>query len=103
MKLSRRRGVVCWVSTFQPGGPGSIPGGVRNFNFYPGTGCVLCVLSDVVSGGDPDIVLTTYSGRPAIVYLSSVMVHSLLLPYRHIRHEHLGCKFLGDKSYIGGG
>ena len=40
---------------------------------------VLCVLSCVVSGGGPDIVLTTHSGRPAFVYLSSVLFHSLLL------------------------
>ena len=42
--------------------------------------CVLCVLSCVVSGGGPDIVLTTRSARPALVYLSSVLVHNLLLP-----------------------
>ena len=70
------------VPAFQPGGPGSISGGVRNFSFYPGTGCVLfvCILFCVVSGGGPDIVLITHPGRPALVYLSSVLVHSLLLP-----------------------
>ena len=54
-------------------GPGLIPGGV---------GCVsfVCVLSYVVFGGGPDIVLTTHSGRPALVYLSSVLVQRLLLP-----------------------
>ena len=69
----RRRGVV--------GEPGSIPGGVRNFNFYPGTMCVyfVCVLSCVVNGDGPGIVRTIYSGRPAFVYLSSVLVQSLLL------------------------
>ena len=36
----RRRGVVVRVPAFQPGGPGSIPCGVRNFNFCPGIGCV---------------------------------------------------------------
>ena len=40
--------------------------------------CVLCVLSCVVSGSDPD-VLITHSGRPALLYLSSVLVHSPLL------------------------
>ena len=65
---------------FQLGGPGSIPGGVRNFNFCPGIGCVLCVLLCVVSCVGPDIVLTTHSGRPALVYMSSVMVQRLLLP-----------------------
>ena len=70
------------VPAFQPDGPGSIPGGVRNFNSYPGIGCVsfVCVLSCVVFGGGPDIVLTTHSGRPALVYLSSVLVHRQLLP-----------------------
>ena len=31
-----RRSVVGRVPAFQPGGPGSIPGGVRNFNSYSG-------------------------------------------------------------------
>ena len=30
-----RRGVVGRVPAFQPGGPGSIPGGVTNYNFCP--------------------------------------------------------------------
>ena len=52
---------VAWtvdVPAFHPGGPDSIPCRARNFNFYPGTGCVsfICVLSCVVSGGGPDIV-----------------------------------------------
>ena len=72
------------VPALQPGGPGSIPGGVRNFNFYPGIGCVcvsfVCVLSCVIFGGGPYIVLTTPSVRPALVYLSSVLVQRLLLP-----------------------
>ena len=34
----------------------------------------------VVSGGIPDFVLTTHSERLALVYLSSVLVHSLFLP-----------------------
>ena len=69
------------VPAFQHGGPGSLPGGVRNFNFCPGIGCVsfVCVLSCVVSGAGPDIVLTTHSGRPAVVYLSSVLAQRLLL------------------------
>ena len=41
--------------------------------------CVLYVLSCVISDGGPDIVLTTHSGSPALVFLSSVLVHSLLL------------------------
>ena len=75
------------VSAFQPGGPSSIAGGDRNFNFYPGTGCVCfaCVLSCVVARGGPDIVLTTHSGRPVLVYLSSVLVLILLL---HLQVSH---------------
>ena len=68
------------VSAFQTGGPGSIPSGVRNFNFYLGTGCVLYVQSCVFSGGGHDIVLSTLSRRLTLVYLPSVLVHSLLLP-----------------------
>ena len=43
--IIRRRGVVGRVPAFQLGGPGSIPDGVRNFNFCPGIGCVsfVCV------------------------------------------------------------
>ena len=36
-----------------------------------------CVLSFVVSGGGPDIVLTTHSGRPVLVYLSTVYEEQL--------------------------
>ena len=55
-------------------------GGVRNFNFCHVIGCVsFFVLSCVVFGGGPD-VLTTHSCRPALVYLSSVLVQRLLLP-----------------------
>ena len=59
--------------------------------------CPLCSVL-VVFGGGPDIVLTTYSGRLALVYLSSVLVQRLLLPYRHLTHRHLTCKSLGCKS-----
>ena len=79
----RRRRVVGRVPAFQPDGPGSIPGGVRNFNFCPAIGYVsiVCVLPCVVFGGGPDIVLTTHSGRPPpLVYLSSVLVQRMLLP-----------------------
>ena len=77
----RRHGVVGRVSAFQPGGSGSIPGGVRNFNSHPGIGCVsfVYILSCAVSGG-PGIVLTTHSGRPTLMYMSSVLVHRQLLP-----------------------
>ena len=39
----------------------------------------VCVLSCVVSGGGPGIVLTTHSERRAYVYMSSVLVQRLLL------------------------
>ena len=67
------------VPAFQPGGPDSIPGGVKNFNFYLGTRYMpfFLVLSGVVSSDGPDIALATHSGRPALVYLSGVLVHRL--------------------------
>ena len=78
----RRRGVVGRVPAFQPGGPGSIPGRVRNFNFCPGIGYVsfVFVLTCVVFGGGSYIVLKTHSGSPVLLYLSSVLVQRLLLP-----------------------
>ena len=50
-----------------------------------GSGILISILevlfmSRVVSGGEPDIVLYIDPGSPALVYLSSVLVHSLLLP-----------------------
>ena len=48
-------GVVVGVTAFQLGGPCSIPGGVRNFKFYPGTGCVSFVFCPVLS---PPVALT---------------------------------------------
>ena len=47
-------------------------------------------------------MLTTYSGGSALVYLSSVLVHSLLLLYRYLTDGHLGCKSCGSVSYTGG-
>ena len=72
MVYTRRRGVVGRVPAFQPGGPGSIPGGVRNFNFCPGIGCVsfVCVLSCVVSR----------FREATLVYMSSILVKRHLLP-----------------------
>ena len=37
-----------------------------------------------MSGDGPDIQLTSDSGRPALMYLSSVLVHSLCSSYRHL-------------------
>ena len=77
----RHRGVVDRVPAFQPGDPDSNPGGVRNFYFYPGTRCMssVWVLPYGVLGGGPDILITIHSRGPAIVFLSSVLVQSLLL------------------------
>ena len=44
-----RRGVAGNVPAFQLCGPGSVPGGVKNFNFYPGTGCVSFVFCPELS------------------------------------------------------
>ena len=49
---------------------------------------VLCFLSCVVPGCDSDIMLITHSGKPALVCLSSVLIHSLLLPYGHLTYGH---------------
>ena len=77
---------------FQPDGPGWVLGEVR---------CVR-ILSCVVSGSGPDILLIIYSGRLAILYLSSVLVHSLLLLYRKLTHGHLVLSPGECKSFIGG-
>ena len=56
-----------WVEYLlsKPGCPGSIPGGIRDFNMYPGTGYVFFVC--VVSGSGLVILLITDSGIPAIL------------------------------------
>ena len=81
----RRRGVVGRVPASHP---------TARVRFRAGSGilipilglgmCPLSVFYSVVFGGGSDIVLTTYSGRPALVHLSSVLVHSLLLPLQFI-------------------
>ena len=53
--------VIPCLSTLRPG---SIPGEVRDLNIFPVTERVLCVLSCIVSSGDPDIRLTTDQGGP---------------------------------------
>ena len=80
-------------------GPSSISAEVRNFNFYRGIGRVsfVCVLCCVVSGGDPDILLTTDSGRPDLILLSSI-----LSPYRNLTLA-VGCKSRGYYPYFGEG
>ena len=88
------------VPAFQPSGPGSIPGGVRNFNSYPEIGCVsfVCLLSCAVSGGRSDIVLTTHLGRHALVYLSSIPVHRQLLPLQTSDPRTFGLQVPGGVS-----
>ena len=55
----------------------------RHIKVRTATGaCVLYVLSCVVSGGGPDILLITDSGKSALVVLSSVLFHSLVPPTR---------------------
>ena len=78
-----RRGVVCRVPVFQPGARLRFKAGSEILTYILGLWdcvCVLCVLSCIASGGDPGIVLTTHSGRPSLLYLSSVLVNSLLSP-----------------------
>ena len=78
----RRRGMVGRVPAFERSGPSSVLDRVRNFNLSPRTACVslICVLSCVVSSEGSDILLTTDSGSPALVFLSSVHIPSLWLP-----------------------
>ena len=59
-------------------GPGSILGGVSDFNLDPTTSCVsfVCILSCVIFNGSSDFLLTTESGKPALVFLLSVLVNS---------------------------
>ena len=64
------------IPALQTCGPGSICGKVRGFTLR-----ALCLSCDV-SGDGPDIQLTTNSGRPAPVHLSSVQVHSYVLPLK---------------------
>ena len=76
----RCRGVVGKSPAFQPGGPGSIPDVVTNFNFYSGTGRVPFVFCPILS---PAVALTLYSphiqGAPPLD-MSTFLVNSILLP-----------------------
>ena len=84
-----RPGVVGRVPAFQPG-PGTTSGRVRNFFYYPGTGFVssVCVISCVVSGIDPDILLTTISGKPALVFIQDGWEISVII----VTDDYLCCK-----------
>ena len=95
-------GAVAWSVEFLPSNPAvrvRFPAGSRIL-IYILELCVsfVYVLSCVVCDSGPDIQLTTDSGRPALVYLSSVLVYSLCFPYRHLTHGHLGCKSWGCKA-----
>ena len=84
--IIRGCGVVDTVPAFQPGGTGSIHGGVNYFNFYPGAGCLFCtVLSCIVFSGGPHCADHTF--KEALVYLSSDLVRSRLLPYRQLNND----------------
>ena len=74
-----RCSVICRVPAFQPGSLRTIPGEMRSVSPYPGTGCMSfgCVLSYVVSGGGPDILLTIDSEKGALELMSSILVHGL--------------------------
>ena len=68
-------GVVGTVPTFQPIGPSLILLRGQGFqSLYWNWACVLCVLSSVVSGGGPDILIITDSVRDALVFLSTISV-----------------------------
>ena len=62
LSLCRGRSVE---SAYLPGGSSSIPGGVRDLNQYSES-VLLGVLSYVVSGGGPDILMIVDSRRPAL-------------------------------------
>ena len=47
--IIRPRGVFDRIPAFEPGGPGSIPGWVRNFNFCPGIAHVSFVFCPMLS------------------------------------------------------
>ena len=51
-----------------------------------------CVLSCVVSGVGPDILLTLDSEIPVLLFLSSILANSLCSHYRRLTYGHFGCK-----------
>ena len=80
-------------------GPGSIPGGVRNFNFSPEIGCVSFVFCPVLS---PAEALTLcwphiHGGPPLCICLVFRSIDNCS-PCRHLTHGHLGCKSRGGVS-----
>ena len=82
----RRRGVVGRAHALQPGG-------VRILISVLGLG-LLFFLCALLTGGGPDILLTTDSRRPDLVILSNVTVRSLSLPLCVSGPGHLDCNSL---------
>ena len=91
------------VPAFQPGGPGSIPDGpgsipdgFRNFNSYPGIGCVTFVFCPVMSLAEALTLSWPYiqGGSPLCICLMFRSI-DICSPYKHLTHGHLGCKSLG--------
>ena len=77
------------MAVFQTG-LGSFPGGVRNFNFSPGTWRVSFKFCPLLSLA---VALTTDSRRSAL----SCVIWSIVCcsSYMHLTHEHLGCESRG--------
>ena len=96
------RAVVGKIPAFQSGGPGSIPDGVRNFNFYSGTGCLPFVLSPILS---PAVALTLYwqhiQGSPPLGICLLFWSTEYYSSYRHLNRRHLGCKSRGVRPTFG--
>ena len=61
----------------------------------------VCVLSCVVSGGGPDIVLTIHTYREVRHLCVCLVFWSIVccFPYRHVTLCHLDCKSRGFKPY----
>ena len=96
----RHCGIVGRVPAFQPSGPGSIPGGVRNFNSYPGIGCVFFVFFPVLSPAEALTLCWPHiQGGPSLCISLVFWSIDNCSPYRHLTHGHLGSKYLGCKSY----
>ena len=92
----RRRGVVGSVPAFQPGDPGSIPGGNRNFNSYPGIGSVSFAFYPVLSPAEALTLCWPHiqGGPPMCICLVFWSIDNCS-HYRHLTHGHLVCKSRG--------
>ena len=100
----RRRGVVGRVPAFQPGGPGSIPGGVRNFNFCPGIESVFFVFYPVLSSAEALTLCWPHiQGGPPLCICLVFWSTDCCSSYRHLTHGHLACKSRGWSPRLGEG